>query len=75
MAIWWLHARNHTSAPVHPHTHTHTHTHREICKVYCFFYGNNGFVNAPHCYVTRTLPLLLSAKAGRTQSNHRALRG
>ena len=42
-----------TPALVHPHppTHTHLHTHT-----------HNGFVNSPQCYVTRSLPVLLSYK-------------
>jgi hypothetical protein len=41
----------------HTNTHTHTHTHR-IFNTYCF-HGKNGYVNAPRCYVIRTLPVLL----------------
>ena len=56
-------ARAPTLNPSHTHelthTHTHTHTHKQICNTCCFFHGNNGFVNARHCYVTRTLRVLL----------------
>ena len=38
----------------HPRTPTHALTRRNM-----LFHGNNGFVNAPHCYVVRTLPVLL----------------
>jgi len=29
--------------------------------VILLLHGSNGYPNAPHCYVTRTLPVLLSA--------------
>jgi hypothetical protein len=51
-----LHARKHTQMPVHPHpyarTPMHTLTHTEKHR-------NNGFADAPWCYVIRTLPVLV----------------
>jgi len=33
------------------------------CNIYFFFHGNNGYTNAPHCYVNGTLyDLLLSVQ-------------
>ena len=29
------------------------------CNPYSFFHHNHGYANAPHCYVTRTLPIML----------------
>jgi hypothetical protein len=51
----------HAHAPGYPHTRTHAQacTHRPICNTYCFFTATIGIVNAPQCYVTRTLPVLL----------------
>ena len=65
------HAR--VRAPTHPHTHTHTrtdartHTHAlthasantRTEVMFIAFHGNNGFENAPECYVTHKLPVLL----------------
>ena len=54
-------ARAPISTPIHAQMHTHAlaRTHTETCKT-LIFYGNNGFVNAPHCYVIRNLPVLLT---------------
>ena len=70
-----LHARKDTPVYPHPHTdthacthnyprartHAHTHTHTEKYVYLLLYQGNNGFVNAPHCYVIHTLPVLLLA--------------
>jgi hypothetical protein len=40
------------------HTYIHTHTQTSIYHL-LLFHSNNGFVNACHCYVIRTLPVLL----------------
>ena len=49
-------AHTHTQARARMNTHAQTHTHTEICNTYCFSTANkSGFVNAPHCYVIRTL--------------------
>jgi hypothetical protein len=45
-----------THAPLAPHKHARA----EICNTYCFSTGNNGLMNAPQCYVIRTLPVLFS---------------
>ena len=54
------HARTHT----HTHTHTHTLTHSLTLSQNMYyrliFHGNNGYANAPHCYVIRTLPVFLN---------------
>jgi hypothetical protein len=39
---------------VHACTHAHTHTHKYAILV---FHSNSCFVNAPQCYIIRTLPL------------------
>jgi hypothetical protein len=67
-----LHARKHMPSPVRPQPHTdtraraHTHTHPRACvrthrtiQYLLLFHDNNGFINAPQCYVIRTLPVLL----------------
>ena len=36
---------------------THARAHRNVHNTYCFH--DNGFVNVPHCYVIRSLPVLL----------------
>ena len=61
--------RKHTPAPVHPHTYTqacirthtraHIHTQKYVTLVVFFFHDDDCFVNAPQCYVIRTLPVLL----------------
>jgi hypothetical protein len=40
-------------------TRTHTHTQRNMSYL-LLFHGNSGFINEPHCYILRTLPLLLN---------------
>jgi len=40
------------------HTHTHTHTHSEY--VIQLSHSNNGYANAPQCYVTHALPVLFT---------------
>ena len=37
-----------------------TNTHSEYV-ILLLLHGNNGYPNPPHCYITRTLPVLLSA--------------
>ena len=67
-----LHARKHTPSPVHPfarpltnaqhasnYDRARAYTHTEKCVI-LIFHSNNGFVNAPHCYFTRTLPVLFT---------------
>jgi len=39
------------------HTHTHTHTHSLNMQYSLLFHYNNGYANAPQCYVIRTLPV------------------
>ena len=52
------HAR--ARAPTHIHTRMHSPTRAHAQKyVTPLFHGNSGFVNAPHCYVIRTLHVLL----------------
>ena len=41
-----------------PPTHTHTHSHKHVILI--DFHGNSCLVNAPQCYVMRTLPVLFS---------------
>jgi hypothetical protein len=50
-----VHARARTPTDIQKHTHALAHVHTEIL----LFYGNSGFVNAPLCYVLRTLLVLL----------------
>ena len=38
---------------------TRTHTQRNMSYL-LLFHGNNSFINEPHCYILRTLPLLLN---------------
>jgi hypothetical protein len=47
-----------THTPTHTHTHAHTHAQRNM-QYLSLFHGDNGFVNAPHCYVILTMPVLL----------------
>ena len=47
----------HTLTQTHTQSHTHTYTQRSIYYS-VLFHNNNGFVNAPHCYVLRTLHVL-----------------
>ena len=57
------HARAPTSTPTHPHALTYMHAFAYAYKNISYlllFYGNNGFVNPPHCYVIRTLPVLFN---------------
>jgi hypothetical protein len=58
-----LEAHKHTPEAqyLRPDTQSPAHTNREICNIFLFFHGNNGFVNAPHCYVIRTLALVYFA--------------
>jgi hypothetical protein len=56
-----LYARIRTRTPMHPGTHMHARTHARA-SMYTHtlrFHDSNGFVNAPQCYVIRTLPMLL----------------
>ena len=46
---------------------THTHT---LCITYCFFHGNNGFANAPPCYVIHCLSYLLMSDGGLLKPKH-----
>ena len=56
-----IRAHVHANARLPPYTYSHTHIHIEIglCDIYCVFHSNNGFLNAPHCYFIRTMPVLL----------------
>jgi len=45
-----------------------TDTHSEYSIQYAF-QGNNGYANARHCYVTRTLPVLFTPQPRVTQCN------
>jgi hypothetical protein len=61
------HARAHAPTSTHPshlppppQPHACVHTHRYVILI--AFHGNSGFVNAPQCYVTHTLPLLFFIK-------------
>ena len=54
-----IYARTHT----HAVTNTRARAHTGICKylvIFIAFYGNNSFVKALPCSVTRTLPLLFN---------------
>ena len=57
---WWINkatrSQAHAWARIPPPPPTHT----EICKTFFFPHCHTGFVNAPVCYVTRTLPVLYS---------------
>ena len=56
-----LYARMRMHTPTRPGNHMHaqacTHTNMQYLLL---FHSNNGLMNAPQCYVTRTLPVLLS---------------
>jgi hypothetical protein len=58
-----LYARKRMHMPTRPGTHMHArrrknaHTYQYVTLI--AFHSNNGFVKAPHCYVTCTLPVLL----------------
>jgi hypothetical protein len=56
--------RMHTFTRPGNHTHAQACTHRPICNTYC----NNGFVNAPQCYVIPTLPVLFVTESLRLTS-------
>ena len=54
--IWRLRVACWLSKPTRAQAHTRacapTHAHTVVRDTYCsFFCGNNGFVNAPHCYI------------------------
>ena len=51
-------ARARESTPTHRDAYTRTPPYRNM-QYLLLFHGNNGFVNAPHCYVIRALPVLL----------------
>jgi hypothetical protein len=53
-------AQEQARACVSTNTHTHTHTQKFVTII--GFHGNNNFMNAPPCYLTRTLSLLLLTK-------------
>jgi hypothetical protein len=66
-AIWRMRVVYWTTKPTRPRTHTHahahTHTHINMQQDYLLlFRSNNGYVNAPPCYVTRILPVLFVMK-------------
>ena len=52
-----VHFRTHPPAP----TRTHTHTQANM-QYLLLFHDKNGYVNAPQCYIIRTLPVLLYSK-------------
>ena len=54
-------ACTHPRAPVLRRTHARMNTTQYVILI--AFHGNTVFVNAPHCYVIRTLPLLLVLEA------------
>ena len=52
--------RMHTPTRSGTHIHSHTRKHARTGQyVILIFHNNNGLVNAPQCYVVRTLPVLL----------------
>jgi hypothetical protein len=55
-----LHAQalKHPRACVRARARAHAHTHTQKYVISIVFHGSSGFVNAPHCCVTRTLRLL-----------------
>ena len=55
MAIWRTRFACWITKATNTHTHTHTHTQNIY---YLFFHSNNGYANAPQCYVIRTLSVL-----------------
>ena len=60
VACWMSKATcTHLHAHSHAPGHTHARTHAHLFIYLLFFHGNNAFVNAPQCYVIRTLPVLL----------------
>jgi hypothetical protein len=54
------HSLTREPTPTHIHTSTHAPPPPQRNMQYSLlFHGNNGYVNAPQCYVIRTLPVLL----------------
>ena len=58
-----LYERMRVHTPTRPGTHMQTRTHAQACtdtntQYVLLFHSNNGYTNAPHCYVIRTLPVL-----------------
>jgi hypothetical protein len=51
-------AQEQASAPAPTSTRTNAHAHRNMSDL-LYFHSYNSFANAPLCYVTRTLPVLL----------------
>ena len=47
---------------MHTPTHTRSHTHTDKHVNLLLFDDDSGFVNAPECYVIRTLPVLFPLK-------------
>ena len=60
VARWIIKAsRAHMHTATHPGTHTRVREHAHTGKyVILLFHSNNGFTDAPQCYVIRTLPVL-----------------
>jgi hypothetical protein len=54
----WKPPHTYVRARARTHTHTHTHTHTQTNML---FHWNNGFANAPRCYVIRTLAVLFKS--------------
>jgi hypothetical protein len=58
-----LHAHMRMHTPTRSVTHMHSRTRKHALTdqyvIFIVFHGMNGFVNAPYCYVIRTLPVLL----------------
>jgi hypothetical protein len=53
------HAHAHTHASRRTHALASEHTHTQLCNTYFFLPQQQRFANAPQCYVTCTLPVLL----------------
>ena len=73
VAFWikeQAHAR--TRSCNHTHTRERAQTHTQKYVIFIAFHGNSGSVNAPQCYVTRTLHVLLSwtSSSDLCTSNH-----
>jgi hypothetical protein len=52
-----------TRRRIHKHKRTHSPKHTQKYLKLIALHSNNGFVTTPHCYVIRTLPVLLTQNA------------